>query len=53
VPGFLFFLALFILGKSLEEIFALRNLFIGIGVHDLSKIFHQSEVRSHSIRKPS
>lgn len=51
MPGLLFFLTLLVLCESLEQIFALIYLFIGIGVYDLSKILHESEVGSHGIRE--
>lgn len=51
VPLLLFFFALFICCKSTEEILALLYLFVSIGMHDLSEIFHEPEVSTHSICK--
>jgi len=52
MPSLLLFLALLVLGESLEQIFALRKLFVSVGVHDHGQILHESEVGSHGIRKP-
>jgi len=53
MPLLLFFYALFIACKSFEEILALFNLLVSIGMHDLGEIFHEPEVSTHSICKTS
>ena len=49
MPQFLLLLALRIGLEVLHQIFDLLDLRIGIGVQDLSKVFHQMEVCSHGI----
>lgn len=51
MPSLLLFLALLVLGESLEQILALRKLLVSVGVHDLGQILHESEVGSHGIRE--
>lgn len=53
MPLLLFFSALFIGCESAEKILALLHLLVSVGVHDLSKIFHEPEVSTHSICKTS
>jgi len=49
----LLLLALLVLGESAEEILAFLDLPVGVSVHDLGKIFHQSEVSSHGVGETS
>ena len=53
MPSLLLFLALLVLGESLEQIFALLKLLVSVRVHDHSQILHESEVGSHGIRESS
>lgn len=53
MPLLLFLYALFISCEGFEEILALFNLLVSIGMHDLGKIFHEPEVSTHSISKTS
>ena len=49
VPQLLLLLALRVLLEVLHKVLDLLNLRIGVGVQDLSKVFHQMEVCSHGI----
>ena len=49
VPQLLLLLALSVLLEVLHEVLDLLDLRFGIGMQDLSKVFHQMEVCSHSI----
>lgn len=49
MPSLLLLLALLILIEGGEEILALLDLLVSVGVDDLGKIFHQSEVSAHGI----
>ena len=49
VPQLLFLLALRVFLEVFHEIFDLLDLRFGIGVQDLSKVFHEMEVCSHGI----
>ena len=49
MPSFLLLLALLVLCKGGEEILALLDLLVSVGVNDLGKILHQPEVSAHGI----
>lgn len=49
MPLLLLLLALFVGGEGLEEVLALLHFLLGVRVHDLGEIFHQSEVGSHGV----
>ena len=53
MPLLLLLLTFFILGESSEQILAFIDLPVSISVHDLGKIFHQSEVSSHGVGETS
>lgn len=53
MPLLLFLFALLILGESGEEILAFLDFLVSVGVNDLSKILHESEVRSHLVSESS
>ena len=49
MPSLLLLYALLVLCEGGEEILALLDLLVSVGVHDLGKIFHQPEVSAHGI----
>lgn len=49
VPGLLLFLALFILRKAGEEVFAFLHLSVSVGVDDSRQILHETEVGTHCV----
>lgn len=49
MPLLLLLLALLIGSEGLEQVLALLDLLLGVGVHNLGEIFHQTEVGSHSV----
>jgi hypothetical protein len=53
MPQFRFLLTLGIRVEYLKEVLALSYLSVGIGMQDLSKILHQSEVSSHTVSQAS
>jgi len=53
MPLLLLLLALLVCGESLEEVLALLNFLLSVGVDNLSKILHQTEVGSHGVCQPS
>ena len=53
MPLLLLLLAFFIFSKSSEKVLALFDLPVSVSVHDLSQIFHQSEVSSHGVGETS
>lgn len=53
MPLLLLLLALLVGRESLEEVLALLNFLLSVGVDNLSKILHQTEVGSHGVCQPS
>ena len=53
VPQSLLLLTLLVGLKVVHQVFNLLDLRIGIGVDDLCKILHETEVRTHGVGKPS
>lgn len=49
MPLLLLLLALLILSECLEKTLALLDLLFSVGVHDLGKVLHETEVSSHDI----
>lgn len=52
VPLLLLLLALFVLAEGVEESFAFLDLSVSVGVDNLGKILHQSEISTHSVGQP-
>jgi len=53
MPGLLLLLAFLVLSESAEQILALLNLSIGIGVDNLCQVLHESEVCTHLVGQSS
>ena len=53
MPQLLLLLTLGIRLEDLKQVLALIDLSVSIGVHNLSKILHESEVTSHLVSQPS
>lgn len=53
MPLLLLLFAFFVFSEGREKVLALFHFTIGIGMHDLGKIFHKPEVGPHSISKTS
>lgn len=53
MPSLLLLLALLVGREGGEEILALLDLLVSVGVDNLGEIFHQPEVSTHSIRETS
>src|ERR1035437_7093359 len=53
MPKLLLLHAFGVLGECLEEVLGLSNLSVGIGVDNLGKVLHESEVCSHGVCQSS
>ena len=49
VPSLLLLFAFFVLSEGLEEILALLNFLVRVGVDNTGQVLHESEVSSHSV----